>query len=198
MDKGGVIKMGANLFIDIKEIDADINSKYRLSKLPKPVKKYIANSQRNKLRKTIDQMFSPNALSIELIYSFMKLLEEDYPPLGRYRSCLRIKNNIMVYNTHTIDKEKVVALFNMKDYADGKELCYIKYSFIVDGKVMHSYTLDDYKEKILLYNNYIKETINDTPLVDKSRVMQNIVIRTIQEDMKQYLYDMLERSGRID
>lgn len=188
---------------DLREIDIEINLQYRNSKLPKFIKKQIASIKRKKLHKLIDDIEDIEKIPIELLEEYCMIIYDTYPPYGRYRNCSKIidnhNENIATFIIRIDDKRVAVTMINMSEnlIENEERFVILRYTYIIEGKTKFSYGEQYRYSDFLIRDN---DTINDVTranLNDQKKIIKNICIDALHQDIVYFLKDLIERSERV-
>lgn len=189
---------------DLREIDIDINLQYRNSKLPKFIKKIIAGMRRKKLHTLINGINDIDQVAIRLLEEYIKIVLDTYPPYGRYRNCSKVSINndgsIATFINHIDDKRLAIMMINFSfNLTEGDErIIIIRYTYMIDGKTKFSFG------ESVLYSGFLvrdNDVINDISSTNSSevqrKIIKNICIDSLHEDIVYFLREMIERSERV-
>lgn len=195
---GGCEMRQSQIISDILSLNTDINLEYRLSKKPKWLKKIIAKRQRKRVYNCIHTL-ETKPLSLYILHEFYNILFSTFPPLGKYRSCVKFTKDpdIATIVSANNDKGYYLMMINFTSAEDNS--VNISYTYMLDGKA----ALQDRRKA--LADELLEEdedvTIEDMSLAkteaEKRRIMRNVCLKTIKEDLITFLKFRAAESERI-
>ena len=190
-----------NIIKQISDINADINLNYRNSKLPKFIKNIIVSSKRKQLRKTIKKMESTTYIPVVLLSNYIEILSYTYPPFGRYEDCFKItpvnedKGLYAAIFEIKLENDKLL-IVSLAPVDENNNQFMITYKLASEGKVIVSFT--DESVTSLEIKDLINLTKTDFKSQDEYQYCRDIFCDTVIDNISKYLYDMIERSERIN
>lgn len=193
-----VLKM-TNIIREMKEIDADITLWYRNSKLPKFIKKLSAKNKRRKLHNVINEIKDMDSIPIGLLYEYITILNDTYPPYGRYGSCSKITVDndgmLATFLTRIDEKRIAISMINLpKDFVKG---IIVRYTYMVEGKTKFSYGDSIRYTQTLSRDNNVGNDITKSNMSTQKQIIKNICVDAIHDDIVCFLKEIIERSERV-
>lgn len=192
------------LLTDIIKLNRDINFDYRDSKQPLFIKNFILKRRRNKLRKIIDNFTNRDIIDADILYQYFNHLILTYPPNGLYKHCRNmeylnkakdIKSVTFCYKLPDTEFQ-ILATFTNQFNENNKVSFDITYSFFHKGKLLYRFV-----DMGMYYieNTHIQDEHKSPWRSDIEKdCITSTVCKVITDDIKDYFYDMIERSERIN
>lgn len=189
---------------DLREIDIDINLQYRNSKLPKFIKKIIAGMKRKKLHILINEINDVEQIAVGLLEEYIKIILDTYPPYGRYRNCSKVtidNNGSIATFINRIDEEKIaIMMINLSPnlIENEERIIVTRYTYMVGGKTKFSFGESiQYSSFLIRDNDVINDVTKATSSADQRKIIKNICIDSLHEDIVYFLREVIERSERV-
>lgn len=189
---------------ELREIDIDINLQYRNSKLPKFIKKMIAGTKRKKLHALINEISDVEQIAVRLLEEYVKIILDTYPPYGRYRNCSKVimdNNGSIATFINRIDERKTaVMMVNLSSniIENEERIVIVRYTYMVDGKTRFSFGESvSYSNFLVRDNDVINDVSKATSSAEQHKIIKNICIDSLHEDIVYFLREMIERSERV-
>lgn len=173
---------------NILETNNEINLYLRTSKHPKFYVNYMVNKNRKKLRRTVDKI-EDTYIPAEDIIEFIEILKRS--GANSYNNIkLSQNNNAFLVDTIVADTYHANSLMNYSDNIIVSKRNIIATS--VNGNI-------DYTEHNVKELRYKEHDINNKAFSQIiTELANNAILEAIIKSIKQYLYDAIERSERIN
>lgn len=198
----------------ISSIIADINYAYRISKAPKFIKDIQRKNRKKKVLKIINQLSNTQSITSDIVIDYLYNIYAMYPPTelnnvyGKFGHCIK------VYKTKREDRFSYAAAFefiisqeknNIKSgivsvsNANDPNKLTLSYNYVAhtnnNDKVINTIVKSDV-ENIYDYKTYC---YNDLPQTNANvmKIIQDMFVKTLCEDIHEFLMNDLERSERI-
>ena len=159
----------------ILDISSNINLEFRTSKMPLFIRKFKANKDRKKLRKSIINIQDIILQNPSILVEFEKYVSLKYPPFGKYKNVERVASI-------DIEADKYTSCICVKlDTPGDYDYCFAYIANNIDDyKITIRYVYQSMKQNILSF-------IEQVDCIKRSEVKYNTNYLTMSVEDKHYL-----------